>query len=78
MISLYEGAKTRVRVDSEAKLSMQQGSVHSPSLLAVVADVVIELATEGVLSELLYADDIVLMNERNKFSKWKDAFGSKG
>ena len=38
---------------------------------------------EGVLSELLYADDLVLMSEtieglRNKFLKWKDAFESKG
>ena len=38
---------------------------------------------EGVLSELLYAVDIVLMSEtieglRNKFLKWKEAFDSKG
>ena len=36
-----------------------------------------------MLSELLYADDIVLMSEimdgfRNKFRKWLDAFESKG
>ena len=38
---------------------------------------------ESALSELLYADDIVLMSEtieglRNKFIKWKEAFESKG
>ena len=38
---------------------------------------------EGVLSELLYADDLVLMSEiieglGNKFIKWKQAFESKG
>ena len=37
---------------------------------------------EGELSELLYADDLVLMSEtieglRNKFIKWKEAFESK-
>ena len=37
---------------------------------------------EGVLSVLLYADDLVLMSEtieglRNKFLKWKEAFESK-
>ena len=40
------------------------------------------LAREGVLSELLYADDLVLVSEsikalRNKFLKWKEAFESK-
>ena len=38
-----------------------------------------EFAREGALSELLYADDFVLMSEtikglRNEFLKWKDAF----
>ena len=50
----------------------------SPFLFAVVANVVNELAT-SVLSELLYADDIVLVSEtidgpRNKFRKLKEAF----
>ena len=68
-MSLYEGAKTRVRVDSElseeieVKVGMHQGSVLSPFLFAVVVDVVTEFAREGALSELLYADDLVLMSE---------------
>ena len=38
---------------------------------------------EGALSELLYADDLVLMNEtikrlRNKFLKWMEVFESIG
>ena len=38
---------------------------------------------EVVLSDLLYADDLVLMSEtinglRNKFFKWKEAFESMG
>ena len=46
----------------------------SPFLSAVVVDVVTELAREGVLSELLHADDFVLLSEtieglRNKFLK---------
>ena len=49
----------------------------------MVVDVVTKFAREGALSELLYADDLVLMSEiidglMNKFIKWKDAFGSKG
>ena len=44
----------------------------------MVVDVVTELTREGALSELLYADDLVLMSEineglRNKFLKWKEA-----
>ena len=85
VMSLYEEAKTRVRVDSElseefeVKIGMHQGSVLSPFLFAVVVDAVTEFAREGALSELLYADDLVLMSEtilglRNKFLKWKDAF----
>ena len=35
----------------------------SPYLFAVMVDVVTEFATEGVLSELLYADDLVLIRE---------------
>ena len=47
-MSLYEGAKTIVRVDAElsekfeVKVGMHQGSVLSPFLFAVVLDVVTE------------------------------------
>ena len=55
----------------------------SPFLFAVVVDVVTDLAREGVVKNLLYADDLVLMSEiieefRNKFLKCKEAFESKG
>ena len=88
-MSLYQGAKTRVRVVSElseeyeVEVGMHKVSVLSPFPFAVVVDVVTEFASEGALSELLYADDLILMNERinglrNKFLKWKEAFESKG
>ena len=85
---LYEGAlwssMTRVRVDSElpkvfeATVGIHQGSVLSPYPFTFLIDVVTEMAKEGVLSELLCADDLVLMSEtiqalRNKSLKWKKA-----
>ena len=69
MMSLHEGVKTRVRVDSElsqkfdGKVETQQGSVPTTFLSAVVIDVVTELARERVLSELLYADYLELMSK---------------
>ena len=53
----------------------------SPFLFAVVVDVVTEFAREGMLNELQYAYDLVLMSETieelwNKFLKWKEAFES--
>ena len=44
---------------------------------------VTEIDSEGALSELLYADDLILMSEtidglRSKFLKWKEAFESNG
>ena len=85
VMSLYEGAKTIVIVHCElsqehkVKVWMHHGSVLSPFLFAVMVDV----AREGALSELLYADDLVLMNEtikglNNKFLYCKEAFESKG
>ena len=88
-MSLYKGAKTRVRVDSklseefEVKVGMHQGSLLSPFLFVMVVDVVTEFGREVALGELLYADDLVLRSETidglmNKFLKWKEAFENMG
>ena len=87
--SLYDGAKTRVRVRSayskefEVNVGVHQGSVLSPLLFAIVVDVVTENARRGVVYELLYADDLVIMSEamedlKERFWNWKDALESKG
>ena len=86
VMSLYDGAKTRVRVGSayseefEVKL---QGSVPLPLLFAIVVDVITENAGRGMVNELLYADDLVLMSKtmedlKERFWNWKDALESKG
>ena len=61
---------------------MTTSPVLSHFLFAFVVDVVTEFVREGALSELLYADHLVLMSEtivglRNEFIKWKEAFESK-
>ena len=83
VMSLYDGAKMRVREVLEVEVCMDQGSALSHFLSAVVVDVVTEFAKNCPLGELLYADDQVLMSvtiegHRNKFLKLKEAFESKG
>ena len=86
VMSLYDGAKTRVRVGSayseefEVKVGVHQGSVLSPLLFAIEVDVITENARTGVVNELLYTDDLVIMSEdmKERFWNWKDALESKG
>ena len=69
VMSLYEGSRTKVRVGSGTsdefgvRVGVHQGSVLSPLIFAIVVDVVTEHAREGLLNEILYADDLVLMSE---------------
>ena len=76
----YEGTKTRVRVglelfeEFEVKVGVHQGSMSLPLVFALVVDVVTESVRNGLMSEILYADDLVLTSEtmggmREKF--WK-------
>ena len=79
VMSLYDGAKTNVRagsVDSEkfkVKVGVHQGSVSLPLLFTIVVDVITEKARRGVLNEILYADDLVLMSKTVK--DLKEDFG---
>ena len=62
---------------------MHEGSVISPLIFAIVVDAVTEQARKGLLNEILYADDLVLMNEnledlRERFQRWRGALESKG
>ena len=66
-MALYTEAYTVVRTDAglsesfEVKVGLHQGSVPSPLLFATVMDVVSSEARSGLPSELLYADDLVIM-----------------
>ena len=90
VMSLYHGAKTKVRGETESseefsvQVDVHQGSRLSPLLFAIAVDVISENAREELINEILYADDLVLMGESienlkiEKFLKWKEAFESKG
>ena len=82
-------AKTRVRVglelseEFEMKVGVHQGSACLPLLFAIVVDVITESVRNGLISEMLYVDDLVLTSEsmeglREKFWKWREAVESKG
>ena len=82
-------AKTRVKVglelseEFEMKVGVHQGSACLPLLFAIVVDVITESVRNGLISEMLYADDLVLTSEsmeglREKFWKWRQAVVSKG
>ena len=82
---LYEGAKAKVRVGLElskafvVKVGVHRGSVLSPLAFAIVVDVVTENVRNGFMSDMLYADDLVLTSEtmeglKEKFWKRKEAF----
>ena len=67
VMALYTEVCTVVRTDAglsesfEVKLGLHQWSVLSPLLFAAVMDVVSSEARRGLPSELLYADDLVIM-----------------
>ena len=69
VISLYKGARTKLNVaahlseEFEVNVGVHQGSVLSPLLFTIVVDVGTNEIKEGMLQEILYADDIVLIAE---------------
>ena len=84
VMSLYEGSRTKVRVGSGTseefgvRVGVHQGPVLSPLIFAIVVDVVTKHAREGLLNEILYANDLELMSEsmddlRERFQKWRSA-----
>ena len=64
-------------------VGVHQGSVLLSLLFAIVEDVISENAKEGLMNEILYVDNLVLMSEsienlKEKFLKWNEALESKG
>ena len=89
VMSLYEGSKTKVKVESEffkefsVAVGVHQGSVLSLLLFSIVVDAVTENARKGLMKEVLYTDDLILMCEimedlKKRFLNWRNALKSKG
>ena len=75
---------TRVKVglelseEFEVKVGVHQGTILSPMVFAIVVDMVSENVRNGLMSEMLNTDDLVLTSKtmeglREKFWKWKEA-----
>ena len=65
------------------KVGLHQGSVLSPLLFAAVTDVVSSEARSGLPSELLYADDLVIMAPKmeqlgRRVADWRASLLGKG
>ena len=86
--SMYIGAKSRIRINNQlsdefgVNIGVHQGSVLSPLLFILVLEALSRELRSGVLWELLYADDLVLISKSlddciSKFEKWKLEIESK-
>ena len=65
------------------QVGAHQGSVLSPLLFAIAVDAISENEREGLMNEILYADDLVLIsksmeNLKEKFLKWKRRLKARG
>ena len=89
VMALYTEACNVVRTDAglsesfEVKVGLHQGSVLSQLLFAAVTDVVSSEARSGLLSELLYADDLVIMAPTieqlgRRVAEWRASILDKG
>ena len=69
VMSLYEGAKTSIRVglelseEFEVKFGVDQGSLLTLLVFAIVVDVVTENVRNCLMSEMLYVNDLVNSHE---------------
>ena len=78
VMALFEGTETMVRTASgdtdsfPVKVGVHQGSVLSPLLFVFVMDIVTRSAKEGLLWEIMYADDLVLLADNERQLQKKD------
>ena len=89
IMEMYTNIETSVKVEYtrlesfDVKVGVHQGSILSPLLFALVMDEVTKDIREGVVKEMLYADDIVLVGDNreeveSRYTRWKKALQEKG
>ena len=68
VMSLYHGAQTKVQVGYESsegflvQVGVHHGSALSPLFFVIAVDVISKNAREGLINEIWYVDDLVLMS----------------
>ena len=88
-MEIYTNIETSVKVEYtrsesfDVKVGVHQASILSPLLLALVMDEVSKDIREGVVKEMVYADDIVLVGGNleeveSRYTQWKKALQEKG
>ena len=91
---MYTNIETSVKVEYtrlesfDGKVGVHQRSILSPLLFALVMDEVTKgivecIIREGVVKEMLYADDIILVGDNweeveSRYTRWKKALQEKG
>ena len=89
IMEMYTNIETSVNVEYtrsesfDAKVGVHQGSILSFLLFALVMDEVTKDIREGVVKEMLYADDIALVGDNwedveSRYTRWKKALQEKG
>jgi len=69
IMTMYDGAQTVVRTSEgnskafNVKVGLHHGSVLSPLLFVIVIEMISRELRAGLLLELLYADDLILIAE---------------
>ena len=85
---MYKNSRTTVRVEGvrsewfDVNIGVQQSSILSPFLFAVVLDKITKDVRGGLLKEILYADDFMLLGNsweevEERYSRLKKAFKEK-
>ena len=89
IMEMYTNIETSVKVEYtrsesfDVIVGVHQGSILSPLLFVLVMDEVTKDIREGVVKEMLYADDIVLVGDyweevESRNTRWKEALQERG
>ena len=89
VMAMYEGSNSVIRINNTlgkkfgVKVGVHQGSVLSPLLFIMVLEAISRECREGLPWEMLYADDLVLIDEtaedlEERYKAWRSCIEGKG